>query len=71
MGDWSFSIYLMHVPILYFFSKVISLSGGLSIFVSIFFVIFGSALFSIYIEHPSCAYVKKYFSSKVKYIYKN
>ncbi|MDY7576528.1 acyltransferase [Actimicrobium sp. CCI2.3] len=58
MGDWSFSIYLLHIPILYIFAKVSIYFGGWAILSAILLVIMGSSLFSIYIEHPICARVK-------------
>lgn len=59
LGDWSFSIYLVHVPLLYLLLKFGVLVPGLMAWVSVGLVVAGCAVFSVFVEHPACAFTKR------------
>jgi peptidoglycan/LPS O-acetylase OafA/YrhL len=63
LGDWSFSVYLMHVPIIYLLGKLGLMAPGLTAFVGVSVAVAGCALFSIFIEHPACAFTKRRLSA--------
>lgn len=68
-GDWSFSIYLIHVPLIYLFVKAGWMKeGGLLAVLCVVAAIAGCALFSIFIERPSCAATKRGLTAWLKRI---
>jgi peptidoglycan/LPS O-acetylase OafA/YrhL len=59
-GDWSFSIYLIHVPLIYLFVKAGWMQeAGLLATLCVVAAIAGCAVFSILIEKPACAATKR------------
>jgi peptidoglycan/LPS O-acetylase OafA/YrhL len=65
LGDWSFSIYLVHVPILYLLLKLGMLSSGPAAVLGVAITLAGCAAFSIFVEHPACAATKRYLNGKL------
>ncbi|MBX3618893.1 MAG: acyltransferase [Rhizobacter sp.] len=63
LGDWSFSIYLVHVPLLYLMLKLGLLVPGALAWVSVALVVAGCAAFSVVIEHPACALTKRWLTA--------
>jgi peptidoglycan/LPS O-acetylase OafA/YrhL len=60
LGDWSFSIYLVHVPLLYWLAKLgVMAHGALVATAGVALTLLGCALFSLYVEHPACAATKR------------
>lgn len=58
-GDWSFSIYLLHVPILYAFVKMgLMAGGGLLAWLCVVVSVAACGVFSIFVERPACAACK-------------
>ncbi|MBL0730696.1 acyltransferase [Piscinibacter sp. HJYY11] len=68
-GDWSFSIYLIHVPLIYLFVKAgwMKEAGPLAV-LCVVAAVAGCALFSIFIERPSCAATKRGLTAWLKRI---
>ncbi|MEO8154198.1 MAG: acyltransferase [Rhizobacter sp.] len=56
LGDWSFSLYLLHVPTLYLLRRAGLLHDG---WVAIAVVLLIAAGFSVLVEHPACAATKR------------
>lgn len=59
LGDWSFSIYLVHVPLLYLMLKAGLLVPGPMAVLCVLATLAGCAVFSIYVERPACAATKR------------
>lgn len=58
LGDWSFSVYLVHVPVLYVLAKFGLTQPGLPAVVGVVLTLAVCAAFSIFVEHPACAATK-------------
>lgn len=60
LGDWSFSLYLLHVPVLYLLGQAgLPRGTGLSALVAVAVVLGVTAAFSLLVEHPACAATKR------------
>ena len=59
LGDWSFSLYLLHVPTLYLLRQAGLLHDGHDGWVAIAVVLLVAATFSLLVEHPACAATKR------------
>ncbi|MET0332782.1 MAG: hypothetical protein ABW190_00805, partial [Rhizobacter sp.] len=60
---WSFSVYLMHVPLIYLMSRLGLMEPGVVAWFGVALAVAGCAVFSIFIEHPACAFTKKRLSA--------
>ncbi len=58
-GDWSFSIYLLHVPLIYLFVRLGWMEGGLAAWLCVALAVAGCAVFSVLVERPACAATKR------------
>lgn len=56
LGDWSFSLYLLHVPTLYLLRQAGWLHDG---WTAVALVVLAAAAFSLLVEHPACAATKR------------
>lgn len=68
LGDWSFSVYLMHVPVLYVLAKFGLTQPGLAAWVGVIATIGLCAVFSIFVEHPACRATKSSLSGLLRRI---
>jgi peptidoglycan/LPS O-acetylase OafA/YrhL len=60
LGDWSFSLYLLHVPVLYLLGQAGVPRGSAAAGVgSVAVVLLATAAFSVLVEHPACAATKR------------
>jgi len=59
LGDWSFSLYLLHVPALYLLREAGVLHGGAAGWLGIGLAVLACAAFSVLVEHPACAASKR------------
>jgi peptidoglycan/LPS O-acetylase OafA/YrhL len=59
LGDWSFSIYLVHAPALYLLNEAGLLKPGLIGTLSVALAVGAAVAFSVCIEHPACAFTKR------------
>lgn len=60
LGDWSFSIYLLHVPIIYVFVEAgLMREGGLLSTLCVVVAVLACGVFSIFVERPACAATKR------------
>ncbi len=59
LGDWSFSIYLLHVPVLYWLRESGWLQGWAGVAAGLAVVFAVSAAFSVWVEHPACAAARR------------
>ncbi len=60
LGDWSFSIYLIHVPVIYLFVKAGWMhEGGLLAVLCVVVTVLICGVFSIFVERPACAGTKR------------
>ncbi|HET7792238.1 MAG TPA: acyltransferase [Rhizobacter sp.] len=60
LGDWSFSLYLLHVPVLYLLGEAgLPRGSALSALIGVSGVLLATAAFSVGVEHPACAACKR------------
>jgi peptidoglycan/LPS O-acetylase OafA/YrhL len=59
LGDWSFSIYLVHVPALYVLKQFGLLQPGLVSVLGVALALAATAIFSVLVEHPACSATKR------------
>ncbi|MGY4830272.1 acyltransferase family protein [Sphaerotilaceae bacterium SBD11-9] len=60
LGDWSFSLYLLHVPVLYLLGEAgLPRGSAVSALIGVGGVLLATAAFSVGVEHPACAATKR------------
>ena len=66
LGDWSFSLYLLHVPALYLLNRAGLMENTLTRWTSVALAVGTCAVFSLLIEHPACAATKRRLNALVR-----
>ena len=66
LGDWSFSLYLLHVPALYLLNKAGLMESTPARWTSVALAIAACAGFSLLVEHPACAATKRRLNALVR-----
>lgn len=59
LGDWSFSIYLVHVPVIYGLKRLGLMDGALQGALGVLVTLAVCAAFSVWVERPACAATKR------------
>lgn len=63
LGDWSFSIYLVHVPVIYVLVRFGLMDSTQAVFLGVLFTLAVCAAFSKFIELPACALTKRHLTA--------
>ena len=66
LGDWSFSLYLLHVPALYLLNRAGLMDNMLTRWTSVALAVAACAGFSLLVEHPACAATKRRLNALVR-----
>ncbi len=66
LGDWSFSLYLLHVPVLYLLGQAGLPRSPAGAAAGVLGVLVVTAAFSVLVEHPACAASKRFLAALVQ-----